>query len=166
MVRQPDCYSWIDSLVSYPPNFYLSYNILTNDVRFRCIICFTYVRFYYGLKHQGISRDDLPYKSWGQPWAAIAAGVMCFLITFFSGFSVFFPHNFSASAFLSNYIACFVTIAAYIILKLTIKSPWITYDMMEFSEMPAIREEAAYKAAHPEKKRPVWRRVLENFIDE
>ncbi|TVY42577.1 Arginine permease [Lachnellula occidentalis] len=131
-----------------------------------CAICFTYVRFYYGLKHQGISRDDLPYKSWGQPWSAIAAGFMCFLIVFFSGFSVFFPHMFSAATFLSNYIACFVVPAVYIILKLTIKSPWITYDMMEFTEMPAIRAEQAYKDAQPKTKQPIWRKLIEKTLDE
>jgi amino acid transporter len=130
------------------------------------VICFTYVRFYYGLKHQGISRDDLPYKSWGQPYSAIATGSMCFLITFFSGFSTFFPGNFSASGFLSNYIACFVVPALYIVLKVTTKSPWIKYDMMDFSEIPAILAERAYKAAQPQKNRSLWRKLIEKTVDE
>lgn len=29
---------------------------------------------------------------------------MCFLIVFFSGFSVFFPGNWSVASFLSNYV--------------------------------------------------------------
>lgn len=131
-----------------------------------CVICFAYVRFYYGMQARGISRDELPYKSWGQPYAAIAAGIMCFLIVFFSGFSVFFPGNFSASSFLSNYIACFVCPALYIILKFTIKSPWQTHDTMDFSEMESIRAERAYNEAHPKQKSPIWRRVVEKFTDE
>ncbi|RDW82617.1 hypothetical protein BP6252_03729 [Coleophoma cylindrospora] len=131
-----------------------------------CVICFAYVRFYYGMKARGISRDELPYKSWGQPYCAIAAGIMCFLITFFSGFATFFPGNFSASAFLSNYIACFVVPALYIVLKFTIKSPWQTYDMMDFSEMEAIREERVYNEAHPKRRSPFWRRMMEKFADE
>ncbi|KAL3418558.1 amino acid permease [Phlyctema vagabunda] len=131
-----------------------------------CVICFAYVRFFFGLKARGISRDELPYKSWGQPYCAIAAGIMCFLVVFFSGFAVFFPGNFSASAFLSNYIACFVCPALYIVLKLTIKSPWQSYENMDFSEMDAIREERAYKEAHPKKKLPLWRSIVEKFADE
>jgi amino acid transporter len=44
------------------------------------IICIAYLRFYYGLKKQGISRNELPYKSWGQPYCAYATGVFCFLV--------------------------------------------------------------------------------------
>lgn len=130
------------------------------------MICFTYVRFYFGLKHHGISRDELPYKSWGQPYCAIAGGIFSFLILFFSGFSLFFPGRWSAATFISKYIAVFVVIAAYVTLKLTIKSPWVTYDMMAFTEMDAIRTEAAIKAAAPVKKQSFWRRMLENAIDE
>jgi yeast amino acid transporter len=131
-----------------------------------CVICYTYVRFYIGLKHHGISRDELPYKSWGQPWCAIATGFVSFLILFFSGFAVFFPGNFSASSFLSNYIACFVFPVLYVVLKFTIKSPWQSYENMEFSEMEAIRTEAALKAAMPKKKTSLWRKWVERVTDE
>ncbi|KAH8898845.1 hypothetical protein GQ53DRAFT_742029 [Thozetella sp. PMI_491] len=130
------------------------------------IICFTYVRFYYGLKHHGISRDELPYKSWGQPYAAIAAGVFCFLIVFFSGFSIFFPGNFTASGFLSNYIACFIVPALYIILKITTKSPWIKYEDMDFSEMEAIRTERAIREALPAKKVSILGWLKDKVADE
>ncbi|KAG9244774.1 amino acid permease/ SLC12A domain-containing protein [Calycina marina] len=131
-----------------------------------CVICFAYVRFFFGLKARGISRDELPYKSWGQPYSAIAAGIMCFLVVFFSGFAVFFPGNFTASAFLSNYIACFVCPALYIVLKFTIKSPWQSYETMDFSEMDAIREERVYNEAHPKQRRSFVRRAVEKFTDE
>ena len=88
---------------------------------------------------------------------------------FFSGFSVFFPGNFSASAFLSNYINTFVMIALYIILKVVLKSPWIRTTDMDFSEMQAIREERQYNedlVVDPMKRRGFVRRVLEKFTDE
>jgi len=94
---------------------------------------------------------------------------MCFLIVFFSGFAVFFPGNFSASAFLSNYIACFVTPALYVVLKVVLKSPWQTYEVMDFSEMEAIREERVQRQGgleDPFRRRPLWRRVVEKFADE
>lgn len=140
--------------------------MLTSIGASSCVICFTFVRFYYGLKHHGISRSELPYKSWGQPYCAIAAGGLSFLILFFSGFAVFFPGNFSASSFLSNYIACFVFPVLYVVLKFTIKSPWQKYEDMVFSEMDAIRTEAAIKAARPVKMMSLWRKVVEMVTDE
>lgn len=60
-------------------------------------------------------------------------------------------------------------IALYIILKFTIKSPWIKTSEMDFSEMAAIREERSYSqdlVVDPIKKRPLARRILEKFTDE
>ncbi|TRM67070.1 amino acid permease/ SLC12A domain-containing protein [Schizophyllum amplum] len=149
-------FSWFINLIS------------TAGLNIWIIICFSYVRFYYGMKKQGVSRDELPYKSWGQPYCAIAAGFMCFIIVFFSGFAVFFPGNWSVSGFLSTYINCFMCIGLYVVLKLTIKSPWIGYEEMDFSEMKAIREEARFREAQAEMKghAPGWRRFLEKFVDE
>ena len=38
-----------------------------------CAICLAYVRFFYGMKAQQIDRNDLFYKSWGQPAVASAS---------------------------------------------------------------------------------------------
>lgn len=65
-------------------------------------------------------------------------------------------------------INCFIFVALYLGLKVTIDSPWISYDKMDFSEMDAIRmekkalEEA--EADHP--KMPWWRRIIEKLLDE
>ncbi|KAF9024819.1 hypothetical protein BDZ89DRAFT_1162030 [Hymenopellis radicata] len=131
-------------------------------------ICVAYVRFFYGLKKRGYSRDDLFYKSWGQPWVAIACGVMCFLIVLFSGFALFFPGNWTVSGFLSNYINCFIFIALYIVLKLTIEAPWVSYEDMDFSEMEVTRAEkkAMEEAQALKHEVPWWRRLLEKFLDQ
>ncbi|KAH8896890.1 hypothetical protein GQ53DRAFT_680622 [Thozetella sp. PMI_491] len=131
-----------------------------------CIICFTYVRFYYGLQHRGISRDELPYKSWGQPYCAIAAGIFSFIIVFFSGFALFFPGKFTASGFLSNYIACFAVPVIYVVLKVTLKSPWISYADMDFSDMDAVRAERFLRETAPPKKTSLWRKFVEKVADE
>ncbi|KAK2612514.1 hypothetical protein QQS21_001452 [Conoideocrella luteorostrata] len=131
-----------------------------------CIICFTYLRFYYGLKSRGISRDELPYKSWGQPYAAYAAGIFCFLVLITSGFGLFFPGNFTAAGFLSNYIACFLVPALYIVLKIFIRSPWIRIEDMDFSPMDDIRTERALKEASPPKKFGFWRKLREKLFDQ
>jgi amino acid transporter len=51
----------------------------------------TYLRFYYGLKAQGYSRDALPYKSPLQPFTAWATLFMVSCIVFFSGTSTSLP---------------------------------------------------------------------------
>lgn len=131
-----------------------------------CVICFAYVRFYFGLKHHGISRDELPYKSWGQPYCAIAAGIFAFLILFFSGFTVFFPGHWSASSFISNYIACFLVPVLYVVLKVMTKSPWISYANMDFSDMEAVRAEAAVRASMEKTNVKWWRKLVEKVVDE
>lgn len=49
------------------------------------VIQVTYLRFYNGLAKQGISRDELPYKSPFQPYVAYVTLLMVVLIIFFSG---------------------------------------------------------------------------------
>lgn len=47
-------------------------------------ICFTYLRFYAGLKAQGIDRSKLPYASRFQPFAAYFGFVTTIIICFVS----------------------------------------------------------------------------------
>ncbi|KAL2214743.1 hypothetical protein CC79DRAFT_1339585 [Sarocladium strictum] len=130
------------------------------------IICFTYLRFYYGLKAHGISRDELPYKTWGQPYTAIAAGCFCFIVLITSGFSLFFPGNWSVAGFFSNYIACFIVPVLYVVLKICIKSPWIKIQDMDFSPMDEIRTERALKEAAPQKKPTTWQKLRDKMFDQ
>lgn len=67
-------------------------------------VCITYLRFYYGLKHNGISRSTLPYKSPLQPFLAYFAVCFCTVVAFFNGFDAFFPGRFSAKTFIPPYI--------------------------------------------------------------
>ncbi|ORY88987.1 amino acid permease/ SLC12A domain-containing protein [Leucosporidium creatinivorum] len=131
-----------------------------------CAICVGYLRFYYGLRARGISRDELPYKSPFQPYAAWFAGIVCFLVVFFSGFSVFFPGNFSAANFLSNYISVFIFIAIYIVTSCISGWKFKSYDEMDFSEMDAIREERAWNEANPKLKMSWYRSLIEKVTDE
>ncbi|OAA79033.1 Amino acid/polyamine transporter I [Akanthomyces lecanii RCEF 1005] len=67
-------------------------------------VSYTYLRFYHGLRHHGVDRDTLPYKSPMQPFLAYFAIVFCLVIAFFNGFDAFFPGKFSAKSFLPPYI--------------------------------------------------------------
>jgi amino acid transporter len=73
-----------------------------------CSICITYLRFYYGLRANGISRSDIPWKAPMQPFLAYFAVCFCSIIAFFNGFDCFFPGNFSAKSFIPPYIGRFL----------------------------------------------------------
>ncbi|KAJ9502854.1 hypothetical protein H2202_001976 [Exophiala xenobiotica] len=67
-------------------------------------ICITYLRFHYALKHNGIARSSLPYKSPLQPFLAYFAICFCITVAIFNGFDCFFPGRFSAKSFIPPYI--------------------------------------------------------------
>ncbi|KAF8313225.1 hypothetical protein DL93DRAFT_2081309 [Clavulina sp. PMI_390] len=67
-------------------------------------ISVTYVRFYAGLKAQGIDRNTLPFKAPLQPFLAWYAIVSTLVIGFFSGFSVFLKNNWVTATFVTNYL--------------------------------------------------------------
>lgn len=53
------------------------------------VICAVYLRFYYAMQRQGISRDELPWKAPFQPYAAWAS-LICFVVLLLtSGFRTF-----------------------------------------------------------------------------
>ncbi|GJJ09791.1 hypothetical protein Clacol_004015 [Clathrus columnatus] len=67
-------------------------------------ISFTYLRFYAGLKAQGISRDTLPYKAPFQPYAAWYTLISTLVVCFFSGVSVFLKGHWATDTFVTNYL--------------------------------------------------------------
>ncbi|KAH0600972.1 hypothetical protein MHUMG1_01973 [Metarhizium humberi] len=62
-----------------------------------------YLRFYYGCKAQGISRDGLPWKGPLQPYAAWTALVSFTILLITGGFFVFIDGHWSAQGFVSSY---------------------------------------------------------------
>src|SRR5438067_10558427 len=63
-------------------------------------ICVAYLKFYYALKAQGISRDELPFKSVCQPYTAWFALIYFLVIIIFNGFTVFIQGNWNVSSFM------------------------------------------------------------------
>lgn len=96
-----------------------------------CIV-FTYIRFYHGLKHYGLSRSDLPYKAPLQPYASYAAFIFFTLVILFSGFTVFLRGHWDSPTFVVNYlcIPCFFLL--WIGYKVVSKSKWVALDQMDF----------------------------------
>ncbi|KAK2060665.1 amino acid permease [Colletotrichum caudatum] len=118
------------------------------------VIEVTYLRFYAGLKAQGYSRNELPYRSPGQPYVSWVTLVMVCLIVFFSGFDVFTTGNFTASGFLTCYLNIFIFAALYIFFKLRLKSRVIAVDKMDLeTEFTSIRQEKAQEEVYGPPKR-------------
>ncbi|TRM64100.1 amino acid permease/ SLC12A domain-containing protein [Schizophyllum amplum] len=67
-------------------------------------IALAHIRFYRGMKAQGLSRDVLPFKSWVQPWGAWVVLISFIIIAFFSGWTALLHNDFDASGFFSAYI--------------------------------------------------------------
>ena len=70
-------FGWLQDLVSV--------SALINWI----IICIVYLRFYYGMKKQGINRADLPWKGPLQPYMAWVGLVSFSILLFFGGYIVF-----------------------------------------------------------------------------
>jgi len=67
-------------------------------------ISFTYIRFYEGMKLQGIDRRTLPFYSPLQPYAAWYSAIGCLIICLFSGWEVFLHGNWDTATFITSYL--------------------------------------------------------------
>ncbi|CDO76055.1 hypothetical protein BN946_scf184696.g7 [Trametes cinnabarina] len=92
----------------------------------------TYIRFYRGLKAQGIDRKSLPYRSPLQPFAGWYAAIGCFLAIIFSGWSVFLKGHWAADTFVTNYLPMAMFPVLYVGAKLYMRTPLKPYAEMDF----------------------------------
>ncbi|MCO5549822.1 hypothetical protein L7F22_003296 [Adiantum nelumboides] len=115
------------------------------------VIMLTYIRFYYGLRAQGISRDTLPYKAPLQPYLSHATFIMFCLITLLAAFTVFIKGQWSASVFVTTYISIPLFFIVYFGYKFWTKSSFIKLQDMDFvtgrRAFELLDEEA--EATHP-----------------
>jgi amino acid transporter len=75
------------------------------------------------LSAQGISRDELPYKTGWQPYLAWYGFLWSTLICFVQGFTVFFKFN--GAEFVSAYISLFLFFAMYFGHKIFFRTRWV-----------------------------------------
>ncbi len=97
-----------------------------------CSINITYLRFYQGLRANGISRDDIPWKAPFQPFLAWFGIAFCSIVAFFNGFDCFFPGNFSAKTFLPPYIDIPIFLALFLSYKFTKRTRLVKLSEMDF----------------------------------
>lgn len=94
-------------------------------------VSYTYLRFYHGLRHHGVDRDTLPYKSPMQPFLAYFAIIFCLVIAFFNGFDAFFPGKFSAKSFLPPYIDIPIFLSLFLGYKFVKKTKFVPLAEMD-----------------------------------
>ncbi|KAN0100780.1 amino acid-polyamine-Organocation superfamily protein [Tylopilus felleus] len=95
-------------------------------------ICVTYVRFYGGLKAQGIDRTTLPYYTRIQPFAAWYGLITTFIICLFSGWSVFLKGEWNSATFVTNYLPFILFPILYIGARFFYRTPLVKPQDMDF----------------------------------
>ncbi|RSH81104.1 uncharacterized protein EHS24_008538 [Apiotrichum porosum] len=96
-------------------------------------ILLSYLRFYYGLKAQGISRDSFPFRAPWQPWLSWYGIIWFSLIVFFNGFTVFVKGNWDVSSFIAAYITVPIFFGAWIIWKVVKRTRFIPLKEIDFT---------------------------------
>lgn len=77
------------------------------------IMSVTYIFFYRALQAQGVDRNTLPYKGWGQPYCAYISVVFMAVILGCYGYTTFLPGWWDVGTFFSYYTMVFVAILTY-----------------------------------------------------
>lgn len=94
-----------------------------------CGIALSHIRFYKGMKAQGVPRSVLPFHTWVQPWGAWLVLISFIIIIFFSGWTTLVP--FSASDFFSTYVNILLVLILYGGWKITHKTKWVKLHEMD-----------------------------------
>lgn len=76
-------------------------------------ISYSHIRFMRILKSRNISRDSLPFQAWGLPFIAYYGFILCFILVFIQGYSVFFAFN--VSDFFVNYVSVILFAVTWLI---------------------------------------------------
>ncbi|KIO33866.1 hypothetical protein M407DRAFT_65140 [Tulasnella calospora MUT 4182] len=121
-------------------------------------ICFTYLRFYAGLKAQGIDRKTLPYYSMCQPYAAWFGIISTLIICFFSGWTVFLKNSWQTDTFLTNYLPLMLFPVIYIGARFYYKEPLVRPENMDFkSNIAEIEADEAPEDPPKNMLESIWR---------
>ncbi|KAF2201303.1 histidine permease [Delitschia confertaspora ATCC 74209] len=104
-------------------DWFLNIIAVAGFIAWSCItMC--HISFMRALKVRGISRDSLPYKSWGQPFLAWYGLFFCILIIITQGFTSFIPWN--TTKFFISYISVILFAVLYLGHKIFTRSKFIS----------------------------------------
>jgi len=115
-------------------------------------ICVTYLRFYAGMKAQGIDRTTLPFTSRFQPFAAWYGLFWTIIICFFSGWSVFLRNSWASDTFVTDYFPMMLFPVLYLGARLYHKQPIRKPAEMDFVSNIAEIEAETYDDPPPKNK--------------
>jgi yeast amino acid transporter len=104
-------------------------------------VCLTYRHFYSALKHQGIDRNSLPYKSRFQPYTSYIAMFSTALMLFLLGYDLFIKGGWSLLYFFLDYTFLAVFPLAVIFWKVVKRTKYVkpgTADLTVDGMVPAI----------------------------
>ncbi|KAL1968142.1 hypothetical protein VTN77DRAFT_2273 [Rasamsonia byssochlamydoides] len=86
------------------------------------VICTVYLRFYYAMKKQGISRDELPWKGPLQPYAAWTSLISITILLLTGGYTTFIHGQWDTETFISAYLDIVIILALYFCYKVVKKT--------------------------------------------
>ncbi|KAI0030986.1 amino acid permease/ SLC12A domain-containing protein [Vararia minispora EC-137] len=109
----------------------------------------TYLRFYKGLKAQGIDRRSLPYWTRLQPFAAWYTVASTFLVCLFSGWAVFLRGNWDTATFVTNYLPLVLFPLLYAVARLYFRRGPVAPAAMDFTTGIAEIEAESWDEAPP-----------------
>ncbi|ORX40940.1 amino acid transporter [Kockovaella imperatae] len=118
-------------------------------------ILVSYLRFYYGLRKQGYSREAFPYRAPLQPWLSWYGVVFFALILIFNGFTVFLKGNWSVSNFFAAYVTLMIFAVCYFGWKVVKRTKIVPLEDIDFTtgrrEIDEMEERDAEQFAQQEK---------------
>lgn len=129
-------------------------------------ICLTFIRFYSGLKTQGIDRSTLPYYSRLNTgaFAAWYGIILISIILFFSSYTVFLKDQWDTPTFVTNYLPIFTFPVLWIGWKLLKRTKFVRAHEMDF--VSGLDEIEADCAGDEEDTKPknLWEKVWAKII--
>ncbi len=132
-------------------NWFISLVTASQLINFS-VMAFTFIRFKAACENQGLSRDSLPYRGWGQPFLAWYALAGCFTMTFVSGYTVFLPGKWNVPTFLFSYTMIFIFPVLYLGWKTLKKTKFLRAEEVDLVKDVAAIEKYSREYVHePEK---------------
>lgn len=98
------------------------------------VMAVTYTRFKKACEAQGLDRNMLPYKSWGQPYIDWYAFTGCFIMTFVGGYTVFLPGFWDIPTFLFSYTMIGVFLVLFVVWKCWKKTEWLRLEEVDLKK--------------------------------
>ncbi|KAK8133734.1 amino acid permease/ SLC12A domain-containing protein [Apiospora sp. TS-2023a] len=122
-----------------------------------CTILLNHIRLKLSMQRQNISTSRLPWNNSWTFYSSCMALVMCILILFTSGFTVFTKGNWDAAKFVSSYLDIPLVLGAYLIWKFVKKTKVVSLDSIPL--LAALDQVDLYPDM-PEPKQTGWLRAV------